>query len=59
MHLLLVRHGQSMNNVIEAEVGGGEDFLRRRSIDPPLSTLGRSQADALGLHLGAQVHEPD
>ena len=55
MHILLVRHGQSTNNVIEAEVGDCPDFYQRRQVDPPLSSLGEQQAAALGRHLGAQL----
>ena len=57
MHLLLVRHGQSTNNVIDAEigVGPGSDFWLRRVVDPPLSALGEKQALALAKHLGPQL----
>lgn len=55
MHLLLVRHGQSANNVIEAELGDTPAFYQRRTVDPPLSALGERQAQALGRHLGAQL----
>lgn len=55
MHILLVRHGQSLNNVIEAELGDCPEFYQRRAIDPALSRLGERQAAALGRHLGAQL----
>lgn len=55
MHLLLVRHGQSANNILEAAHGCGEAFNKRRVVDPPLSALGFRQAQLLGRHLGAQL----
>eukprot|EP00931_Biecheleriopsis_adriatica_P086915 TRINITY_DN61469_c0_g1_i1.p1 TRINITY_DN61469_c0_g1~~TRINITY_DN61469_c0_g1_i1.p1 ORF type:complete len:328 (-),score=56.47 TRINITY_DN61469_c0_g1_i1:56-1039(-) len=55
MHLLLVRHGQSANNILEAELGCGSGFNAARSVDPPLSPLGVKQAQLLGEHLGAQL----
>ncbi|CAE7231638.1 unnamed protein product [Symbiodinium necroappetens] len=55
MHLLLIRHGQSKNNVLEAEHGAGSEFNNKRSIDPPLSDLGILQAELLGKRLGAQL----
>lgn len=55
MHLLLVRHGQSANNVLEAAHGAGDAFNASRSVDPPLSELGECQAQLLGRHLGAQL----
>mmetsp|Transcript_32022 Transcript_32022/g.75069 ORF Transcript_32022/g.75069 Transcript_32022/m.75069 type:complete len:329 (-) Transcript_32022:50-1036(-) len=55
MHLILIRHGQSANNILEAEHGSGDDFNKRRSHDPPLSALGRQQAELLGRRLGAQL----
>lgn len=55
MHVLLVRHGQSENNILEAAHGSGEAFYGKRSIDPPLSKLGHQQAELLGRRLGAQL----
>ncbi|CAE7323790.1 unnamed protein product [Symbiodinium natans] len=55
MHLLLVRHGQSKNNILEAEHGAGKDFNSKRCVDPPLSDLGKLQAQLLGRRLGAQL----
>eukprot|EP00927_Polykrikos_kofoidii_P080099 TRINITY_DN76977_c0_g1_i1.p1 TRINITY_DN76977_c0_g1~~TRINITY_DN76977_c0_g1_i1.p1 ORF type:complete len:320 (-),score=39.87 TRINITY_DN76977_c0_g1_i1:208-1167(-) len=55
MHLLIIRHGQSANNVLEALHGCGSDFDKGRSVDPPLSDLGKRQAKLLGTHLGAQL----
>ena len=54
-HVLLIRHGQSENNVIEAALGDCPEFYQRRVIDPPLSALGLKQAEALGRHLGPQL----
>jgi len=56
MHILLIRHGQSTNNVVEAALGDCPEFYQRRVVDPPLSPLGQSQAGALACHLGAQLH---
>jgi broad specificity phosphatase PhoE len=56
MHLLLIRHGESQNNVIEAKYGDGEVFATTRSSDPELSERGFSQADSLGVGLGQLLH---
>ena len=45
MHVLFVRHGQSENNVIEAQVGDCAAFYQRRVVDPALSSLGERQAE--------------
>lgn len=55
MHILMIRHGQSTNNVIEAALGDSREFYQRRTVDPPLSSLGEQQAEALGRYLGAQL----
>lgn len=55
MHLLLIRHGQSTNNIIEAELGDCPAFYQRRVVDPALSELGERQAAALAKHVGAQL----
>ena len=55
MHLLIVRHGQSANNVIEALHGDGESFNQKRNVDPVLSKLGEKQAEALGEALAEQL----
>ena len=55
MHLVLVRHAQSANNVIEAEHGESPTFFASRAVDPALSPLGEAQAAALGACLGAQL----
>jgi len=55
MHLLLIRHGQSANNILEAAHGCGAAFNTLREHDPPLSSLGQLQAEKLGKHLGAQL----
>ena len=50
----LVRHGESMGNVADAEAqraGAGRLELDIRDPDVPLSDTGRSQAEALGTHL--------
>ncbi|WP_158263715.1 histidine phosphatase family protein [Deinococcus arcticus] len=52
MKLLLIRHGQSENNVIEHL----PDYAQRRLPDPPLTPLGRSQAGHTAAHLAAQAH---
>ena len=55
MHLLLIRHGQSTNNVVEAEKGDGADFNAARLPDPALSPLGERQAEALGEYLAPKL----
>ncbi len=50
----LIRHGESMGNVADAEAqaaGAGRLELDIRDPDVPLSDTGRSQAEALGRHL--------
>jgi len=44
MHILLVRHGESSNNQIEAELGECHSYYQRRAVDPGLSALGEEQA---------------
>jgi len=55
MHLLLIRHGQSQNNILEAAHGAGKAYDEGRVVDPPLSQLGERQAGLLGRHLGRQL----
>ena len=43
MNLLLIRHGQSTNNLLYAQTGGSAGRLP----DPPLTELGQTQAQAL------------
>lgn len=57
MRLFIIRHGESFNNRLDSEVSY-EEYIRRRSPDPPLTELGQRQADALAQHLAtAQVAE--
>ena len=54
--LWLVRHGESMGNVADAqahEAGAGRLELDVRDPDVPLSDTGREQAEALGRWLAA------
>lgn len=46
MHLLLIRHAQSLNNALAA--GDAADYFNHRVADPPITELGIKQADALG-----------
>lgn len=55
MHLLLIRHGESENNRLEAVYGATVTFEELRSVDPELSARGQTQAQLLGRHLGAQL----
>lgn len=55
MHVLLVRHGQSSNNALEATYGSGKVYQEGRCMDPGLSQLGALQAQLLAQHLGAQL----
>ncbi|WP_221088606.1 histidine phosphatase family protein [Deinococcus aquaedulcis] len=52
MKLLLIRHGQSENNLTEHR----PDYAQRRLPDPPLTPLGRQQAQHTAAHLAAQNH---
>ena len=54
-HVILIRHGQSENNVIESEFGDTTDFYARRCPDPKLSALGHQQAFLVGERLGSQL----
>jgi hypothetical protein len=48
IRVLLVRHGQSDNNVVQSRVGADEArWLELREDDPALSTTGESQAELL------------
>ena len=47
MHLYFIRHGQSENNALWKMMGTSQ----YRSEDPPLTLLGKKQADAAGLFL--------
>ena len=54
--LWLVRHGESLGNVADAQAqrsGAGRLQLDVRDPDVPLSDTGRAQAEALGRHLAA------
>lgn len=57
LHIILVRHGQSENNVLEAECASPAAYNELRSSDPPLSAIGHQQATLLGARLGAQLCE--
>ena len=62
--LVLVRHGQSLGNVADAEArkaGHGRLALDYRDADTPLSDLGTEQATALGAHLARlpEAHRPE
>src|SRR5262245_12210932 len=45
MELFIIRHGQSTNNVTMA------NSINNRMADPPLTDLGRQQAETLAQHL--------
>lgn len=51
MDVLLIRHGESTNNVLWA--GDRDGFLAARSDDPPLTPLGVEQAAQLAAHVRA------
>ena len=58
--LVLVRHGQSLGNVADAEArkaGEGRLAIDFRDADTPLSDLGTEQATALGAHLASLPEE--
>ncbi len=51
MELYIIRHGQSTNNVTMVE----DEY--EREVDPPLTELGRKQAQALAAHLASSVND--
>ena len=54
MKIIFVRHGESENNVIsedKADVENSRDFELRRSADPSITSLGRSQVARAGERL--------
>jgi 2,3-bisphosphoglycerate-dependent phosphoglycerate mutase len=55
--VLLIRHGESTNNVLWA--GDSATFLAARSDDPPLTARGVEQADLLAAHLRATGERVD
>jgi len=55
--VLLIRHGESTNNVLWA--GDRDAFLAERTDDPPLTPLGAEQADRLAEHLRASGERLD
>jgi broad specificity phosphatase PhoE len=60
--LVLVRHGQSMGNLADAEArerGAARLDLSARDADVELSDAGRDQADALGAWMTEADHLPD
>lgn len=50
MQLLLIRHAESVNNLLFAQ-HGADDYMHRRSPDPSITERGFVQADALARHL--------
>jgi 2,3-bisphosphoglycerate-dependent phosphoglycerate mutase len=60
--LWLLRHGQSLGNVVRDAAAGQEvetlDIVER-DMDVPLSELGRQQATAFGTWLAGQPEQPD
>lgn len=55
MKLFLIRHAESTNNRLALDLGYDE-YMRTRSIDPPISELGTRQAQLLADHLAANAH---
>lgn len=56
MHLLLIRHAQSANNALAAQ--GVDAYQSGRQPDPPLTDLGRRQAEALAGWIGGVDPRP-
>jgi len=56
LRVVLVRHGESMNNIHEAK--GWEAYVKGRSADPDLSPRGYAQAQLLGSWLGSAKAAP-
>eukprot|EP00419_Tripos_fusus_P011192 CAMPEP_0172660584 /NCGR_PEP_ID=MMETSP1074-20121228/4145_1 /TAXON_ID=2916 /ORGANISM="Ceratium fusus, Strain PA161109" /LENGTH=297 /DNA_ID=CAMNT_0013476215 /DNA_START=49 /DNA_END=942 /DNA_ORIENTATION=+ len=55
MHVILIRHGQSSNNLHEAALGMCPEYHKLRSADPALSPLGEAQAEHLARHFAPQI----
>lgn len=56
VHLLLIRHAQSVNNALASR--GGADYFSDRIADPPITDLGERQAAALGTWIGGVDPRP-
>jgi len=58
MILYLIRHGQSTNNLLDAELkerteqSPYDEYMKRRVSEPPLTANGEKQADQLGRFIG-------
>lgn len=55
MRLYIIRHGESANNAL-ASVRDYDEYMTTRSPDPPLTDVGRIQADRIAAHLAADCH---
>ncbi len=55
MQLLIIRHAQSFNNYI-AEDLPYDEYMEKRSHEPPITELGQRQAQLLADHLAGDVH---
>ncbi|MCX6046958.1 MAG: histidine phosphatase family protein [Chloroflexi bacterium] len=55
MQLLIIRHAQSFNNYI-AEDLPYDEYMEKRSHEPPITELGQRQAQLLADHLAADDH---
>ena len=59
MRLLLIRHGQSANNVLAESDGHDYDlYMSTRSPEPPFTALGHRQAALLAQQLAAAAARP-
>ncbi|GIV77250.1 histidine phosphatase family protein [Litorilinea aerophila] len=55
MKLFLIRHAESANNRLALDLGYDE-YMAQRYIDPPLTELGRRQAQMVAQHLADNQH---
>lgn len=55
MKLFIIRHAESSNNQIAGSLSYN-DYMKQRSEDPPLTELGKRQAELLAAHIAANAH---
>ena len=57
LRLYFIRHGESTNNVLAEKMGACDRFYQERNPDPPLTSLGESQAHCVGRRMAHEVPE--
>lgn len=56
MQLFIIRHGESANNALGVGDISYDDYMAQRTIDPPLTQIGKRQARLAADHLAADNH---